>query len=38
MVFTIESDPHPPSMQGVVVQTWTKWVPTGSLEKREGGT
>lgn len=21
MVFTIESDPHPPSMQGVVVQT-----------------
>mgnify|MGYP006876465452 CR=1 FL=1 len=31
MASTILSEPHPPSMQGVVVQIWTKWSPTGSL-------
>lgn len=28
-VLRIEVDPHPPSMQGVVVHSWTKCLPTG---------
>lgn len=33
MASTILSEPHPPSMHGVVVQIWTKWSPTGSLSE-----